>query len=145
MTTTVRRPARHLGLEEMRVRDVMTRDFIRLGTEVSLLEAFGAMVRSGVHHMPVVRANGRCLALLDMTTVVRRLPEDLVAQGAAPLVVPGSIGPLSVLVDEPLTSAAAAMHDVGSDACCAVDAHGRMVGLLTARDIVAAVGRAAPH
>lgn len=141
MTMTARRSTRQNGLADVRVRDVMTRDFFRVGTDVSLLEVFGAMVRSGVHHMPVVRANGRCLALLDLPTVVRRLPEDLVAQGTAPLVLPGAFGPLSVLVDELLPNAAAAMDDAGTDACCAVDARGRMVGLITARDIVAAVGR----
>ncbi|HET6818677.1 MAG TPA: CBS domain-containing protein [Mycobacteriales bacterium] len=143
MTTTAQPTVGHDALADIRVRDVMTRDFRRLTTEASLLEAFGAMVRSGVHHMPVIRPNGRCLALLDMTTVVRRIPEDLVAQGAAPLVLPGESSPLSVLAGERLTRAAAAMDDTGTDACCVVDDHGRMIGLLTARDVVAAVGRAA--
>jgi len=128
-----------LSLDAVRVCEVMTRDFVRLTPDVSLLEAFGAMVRSGVHHMPVVRADGRCLVLLDMTTVLRRLPEDLVAQGTAPLCPPGSAGPLSVLADAPLTFAAAVMDDAGADACCAVDAQGRMVGLLTARDVLRVV------
>lgn len=127
------------------VSDVMTRDFIRVTPEVSLLEAFGVMVRSGVHHLPVVGADGRCLVLLDMTAVIRRLPEDLVAQGTAPLRLPGSAGALAVLADEPLTRAAATMDDAGADACCAVDSHGTMVGLLTARDVLAAVGHGLPE
>lgn len=126
------------SLATFRVRDAMTADFVRVAPDVSILEAFAAMVRSGVHHLPVVNDDGRCTVLLDMATVVRRLPEDVVAQGRAPLRLPGSAGPLSVLADDPLTSAAAAMTDAAADACCAVDRRGRMVGLLTARDVVAA-------
>jgi CBS domain-containing membrane protein len=141
MTTTTERRVAPAARDGVRVRDVMSRDFVRVTEDVSLLEAFGVMVRVGVHHLPVVGPDGRCLVLLDMSTLVRRLPEDLIAQGAAPLRLPGAAGPLCVLADEPLARAAAAMDDAGADACCAVDPHGIMLGLLTARDVLAAVGR----
>ena len=57
----------------------------------------------------------------------------------------GAVGPLSVLADVPLTQAAVSMDAAGVDACCVVDVHGRLVGLVTARDVVAAVARAADH
>jgi CBS domain-containing protein len=119
----------------------MTRDFRCLTPDTFLLEAFAAMLGSHVHHLPVVGPDERCLLVLELTAVVRRLPEDLVAQGNAPLVSPGAIGPLSIRDDELLTRAAAAMTDAGTDACCPVDPLGRMVGLLTVCDVVAAVAR----
>lgn len=140
MATTLESAPRSVSLGGVLVRDVMTRDFIQLAPDTSLLGAFATMVQTHVHHIPVVNPDGRCLTLLELTGVVRRLPEDLVAQGSAPLVLPGSPGPLLVRADESLTHAAAAMNAAGTDACCVVDAPGHMVGLLTARDVVAAVG-----
>lgn len=139
MTVTVERRSTD-EIVRRPVANVMTRDIRRVPPEASVFEVFATMVRAQVHHVPVVRDDGRCVALLDFPAVVRRLPEALVTQGAAPLLLPGMSGPVEVLPAESLADAAAAMDASDVDACCVVDEHGVLLGLVTARDIVRSVG-----
>lgn len=124
---------------------VMSRNLVTAAPHSSLFEAFELMARNRVHHLPVVRQDGRCIALLDAVSVAERMPEAWVTRGGVALQQFGAVGPLSVLADVPLTQAAVSMDAAGVDACCVVDVHGRLVGLVTARDVVAAVARAADH
>ena len=124
---------------------VMTRELVTASPHSSLFEAFELMASNRVHHLPVVRRDGRCIALLDAVSVAERLPEAWVTRGGVALQRFGAVGPLSVLPDVSLSHAAVSMNAAGVDACCVVDVHGRLVGLVTARDVVAAVARAADH
>jgi len=140
------RPARRRdrsALLDLPVSTLMSRDIVRATPRSSLFDAFELMARAHVHHLPVVRADGRCVALLDAVSVAQRLPEAWVTRGGVGLHQLGEVGPLSVLPDQPLGKVAAAMDAAGVDACCVVDVHGRLIGLVTARDLIAALARAA--
>lgn len=119
--------------------EVMTRDFVRAAPEASLFVAFELLTQHGVHHLPVLTAEGRCVTMLDAIDVFGRLPEAWLHGEVTVLPRPGAAGPISVLPDTPLPRVAALMSNADVDACCVVDEHGRMLGLITARDIVAAV------
>lgn len=131
------------AIAEMTVESVMTRDFVAVGPDAPLLEAFALMLRHGIHHLPVVGSNGRCVGLLSFPDVVLRLPRALVDQGGSVMPEPGALGPILARSEQPLVQAAATMDSSAADACCVVDACGRMVGLLTARDVLRALARTA--
>ena len=125
---------------DLLVRDAMTREVISVGPDASLFTAFDLLMAHHVHHLPVVRADGRCVAILDAVTIAERMPQAWVTRGLTPLHQPnGKAGPPCVLADASLRSAAAAMDSAGVDACGVVDRHGVLVGLLTSRDLIAAV------
>jgi CBS domain-containing membrane protein len=132
------------AIAEMTVESAMTRDFVAVGPDAPLLEAFALMLRHEIHHLPVVGSNRRCVALLSFPDVVVRLPRALVDQGGSVMPDPGARGPILARSDQPLVQAAATMDSNAVDACCVVDACGRMVGLLTARDVLRALARAVP-
>lgn len=127
---------------ELPVSAVMSRNVVRAAPQSSLFEAFELMAHAHVHHLPVVRPDGRCVALIDAVSVAQRLPEAWVTRGGVALHQLGEVGPLSVLPDLPLAKVAASMDAAGVDACCVVDVHGRLIGLVTARDLIAALARA---
>jgi CBS domain-containing protein len=121
----------------------MSRSIVRASPHSSLFEAFELMTHAHVHHLPVVRDVGHFIALLDAVSVAQRLPEAWVMRDGVMLHQLATIGPLSVLAEVPVARAAEAMNAAGVDACCVVDVHGRLIGLLTARDVIAVVARAA--
>lgn len=124
----------------LRARDVMSQCLVSVGSDTTIFGAYDAILRHRVHHLPVVAADGSCLALLDVVGLAERMPEAWMTAGETPLWEPaGPAGPLSVLPDTPLREAAAHMDAAGVDACCVVDQHGRLLGLITARDVIAAV------
>jgi CBS domain-containing membrane protein len=131
------------SLLDLPVSAVMSRNVVRAAPQASLFEAFELMARAHVHHLPVVRPDGHCVALIDAVSVAQRLPEAWVTRGGVALHQLGEVGPLSVLPDVPLVKVAAGMDAAGVDACCVVDVHGRLIGLVTARDLIAALARAA--
>lgn len=131
------------ALLDLPVSSVMTRDVVHARQDTSLFEAFELMAHAHVHHLPIVRDDGHCVAMLDAVTVAQRLPEAWVTRGGVAVQQVGSVGPLSVLPDVTLAHAALAMDAAGVDACCVVDVHGRLIGVVTARDVIAVVARAA--
>jgi CBS domain-containing membrane protein len=137
------RTAGSRALLDLPVSSVMTRDVVHARLDTSLFEAFELMARAHVHHLPLVREDGHCVAMLDAVTVAQRLPEAWVTRGGVGLQHVGTVGPLSVLPDVTLAHAALAMDAAGVDACCVVDVHGRLIGVVTARDVIAVVARAA--
>ena len=123
----------------------MTRNVVSVTPDASIFVAYDIIRRHRIHHLPVVARNGTCLALLDVVTLAERMPEAWMSPGETPLWEPaGAVGPVSVLPDTPLRDAAADMDAAGVDACCVVDRHGRLLGLITARDVIATVAGRAP-
>jgi CBS domain-containing protein/uncharacterized protein (DUF2267 family) len=134
-----------LPVADVPVSAVMTTNLVTVGEDATLFDAFELMTHAHVHHLPVVRHDGRCVAVLDTASVARHLPEAWVSRTTPPLHGKTAARPVSVLAREPLSKAARVMNTAGVDACCVVDAHGLLLGLLTARDIVAAVAGAHAH
>ena len=105
----------------------------------TLLMAWEVMERSGQRHLPVVRPDGCCAGVLDgaelavacaapAATLSRRRVGDLVCGRRTVTVHP----------EESTLRAAAVMTEERMEALPVTDAHGRLTGLLTAQDYVAA-------
>jgi CBS domain-containing protein len=138
--TTCSMRAARLHQDGTRVGDVMTRDVVSVTPEASIFVAFDTLRRHRIRHLPIVRGDGHCVGVVDAVWITAHLPEALVSLDTTPLWRPGETAvPLSVLPDTPLRRAAAEMDDAGTDACCVVDRHGRLVGVLTCHDIIATV------
>ncbi|MCG0062051.1 CBS domain-containing protein [Streptomyces tricolor] len=126
-----------------------------IGEDETVLMAWEVVERSGQSHLPVVRQDGSCAGLLERAelavacadptvTLSRRSVRDLVRGRRTVTVHP----------EEPALRAAAVMTEEHRDALPVTDPHGRLTGLLTAQDYVAAAAglrrtagpaRQAPH
>lgn len=130
----------------LRAGDVMSLSPVAVAPETTVFSAYDTMLRRRIHHLPVVSPDGRCLVLLDLVELAARMPDALRTAGRTPLWDPaGTAGPLRVLPETPLRKVAAQMDAACADACCVTDEQGRLLGLITARDVIAAVaGRVRP-
>ena len=128
------------GHDRLTARDVMDRLFASVPPDASVFAAVDVIARHQVQHLPVLTADGRCLTIIEATTAFR-LALDACVHGGADLFDLGArVGPLCVLPGTSLTRMAEQMTTADVDACAVVDERGKMLGLVTARDIVAAVG-----
>ena len=122
---------------ETTVADVMAVRLITVEPTDSLLSAWELMARGEIHHLPVV-VHGRCVSILDDRLVASSLanllsrPRRRVADVMPPRV-------HCVLRDTSVRRAAEIMHEERSTAVPVVDEHMNLLGLVTDRDVVAAV------
>jgi CBS-domain-containing membrane protein len=127
--------------DALRVDDVMSVDLVTVAPDDSLLSAWELMSRGGIHHLPVV-VRGRCLSVLDDRIVAGALANPLARpRRRVADVMPARVH--CVLADAPLRRAAEIMFAERTTAVPVVDDHMRIVGLVTDRDVVAAVSRGA--
>jgi acetoin utilization protein AcuB len=131
----------------MKVRDVMTSAPLTVDPDVSLREATGLMTQKGIRHLPVVNRTGRLIGILtdrDITHAAfapalsellswnpRRLKAPRVRDAMTWSVV--TTDPEATLVQAGLTMF---QRRIGS---LPVVENGRLVGILTERDVFAAV------
>lgn len=126
-------------VESLRASDVMTTTLLTVAPDESVLMAYELMSRAGVHHLPVVSPHGHCLGLLDARTLMQEwYPAPLARQRRPVSALVGHRVP-SVRADDTLREVAEQMDVNEVDALPVVDEHGRLLGLVTSRDIVAAV------
>jgi acetoin utilization protein AcuB len=130
-----------------RVADLMTGPLLTLGHDASVAQAWGIMQARGVRHLPVLDADRRLIGILtdhDLRLVIlaRCLEEEpgALARTLARLRVDEimtwavvTIGP-----DADLREAARLMHQRGLGALPVADG-GRVVGMLTATDVIRAL------
>ena len=122
---------------ETSVADVMSRRLVAVGPEDSLLSAWELMARGDIHHLPVL-VHGRCMSVVDDRIVAGALanpiarPRRRVADVMPPRV-------HCVLADTPVRRAAEIMRDEHATAVPVVDERMNILGLVTDRDVVAAV------
>ena len=118
--------------------DLMTRDVVVASEADSLASAWELMVRGRFHHLPIMRGE-LCVGLLDDRTLVhvwspgslsrtRRCLGELLSPR------PPTVGPAT-----PLVELARRMQDYGTDALLVVDIDGRLMGVVTVTDVVAAL------
>jgi acetoin utilization protein AcuB len=131
----------------MKVRDVMTSDPLTVDPDISLREATGLMNQKGIRHLPVVNHAGRLIGILtdrDITHAAlvpalseflswdpRRLKAPRVRDAMTWSVV--TTDPEATLVQAGLTMF---QRRLGS---LPVVENGRLVGILTERDVLAAL------
>jgi CBS domain-containing protein len=133
MTTAAERPVRRATT----VADVMTERLVTVAPTDSLLSAWELMARGDIHHLPVV-VHGRCLSVLDDRTAAAALGDPLARpRRRVQDVMPARVH--CVLPDTTLRRAAEIMHLERATAVPVVDVAMRLLGLVTDRDVVAAV------
>lgn len=121
------------------VSDVMTRQPVTVGPEESLFAAWSLLSSGDVHHLPVV-SDGRCLAVLDDRTVAAAvMSAPTLRSRRVADVMPPRVH--CVLPGTTLRRAAGIMAMEHATAVPVVDGTLRLVGLVTHRDVVAAVAR----
>ena len=124
---------------ELTARDVMTSTFISVSPDETPFTAYAVITKHRIHHLPVITNEGKCVAMLDAVIALARASEGLL-HGHVKLIELQGVGtPVYVSLNAPLREIAGQMTAMCADACCVVDERERMVGLITARDIVAAV------
>lgn len=117
---------------DLRVKSVMSQRLIGISPDASLELALRAMTQSGVRHLPVV-VKGRCLGLLHESDLLWRL-------WAHPGV-PANAGDCSrrpapvVDLEDDVAHAAMIIDGGGTDAAIVTE-RGRVVGIITATDLV---------
>jgi CBS domain-containing protein len=136
----------------VQARDVMSRDVITVGPEGSVKRAADVMAEGGFAALPVVDGDGRLVGMVAEADVLRhRLPPDprLHVRRAGPSI--ESAPPL--LVDGVLTAGVRTVEasaDIADVARMFVDEHlrsvpvlehGRMVGIVSRRDLLGVLGR----
>ena len=102
--------------------------------------AWELMRQGGYHHVPVVGVDGHCIGVLDAETMAAvwdgggpdrmRMPVSTVV---------GHQSPPRVLETDSVAATARAMLAARADFVAVIDTDDRLVGLVTARDLVAAV------
>ncbi|GAA4147370.1 CBS domain-containing protein [Actinomadura keratinilytica] len=132
---TTRRPP-----DQRTVAEVMTTDLLTVTAEETVPMAWELMCRARVHHLPVVDGGGRCLGVVDAATLTATWEPSspLGARRAVTTLLPRR-GPMCVRPEATLAQAAAAMLAVERDYVTVIGEHGELVGLVTARDLVAAL------
>lgn len=135
-----------MTFEERPVSDVMSDEVLTVAAEESTLMAWELMRQAGYHHVPVVGADGRCIGVLDAETMAAvwdgggpdrmRMPVSTIV---------GHHRPPHVAPSDSVAAAARAMLAAALDFVAVTDESDRLVGIVTARDLVAAVaGRTRP-
>jgi CBS domain-containing protein len=119
------------------VADVMSVRLMTIRPDDSLLSAWELMARGDIHHLPVV-VDGRCLAVLDDRIVAGALANPLARpRRCVADVMPARVH--CVVADTSVRRVAELMRIERATAVPVVDEHMKLLGLVTDRDIVAAV------
>jgi CBS domain-containing protein len=121
------------------VADLMSTAVYAVAQDETVLMAWEILERTGFHHLPVVHPDGHCVGLLGRDELAAACSEP--ATSLSSRRVRGLLrGRRSAVVqaEDPVRKAATMMISTGADALPVVGDHGILVGLLTARDIVAA-------
>ncbi|MES4891565.1 CBS domain-containing protein [Streptomyces sp. NPDC096012] len=124
--------------EQPTVRGLMDAAPYSISEDESVLMAWEVMERAEQRHLPVVRGDGCCAGLLEraeLAVVCAAAAATLSSRRVRDLV--HARRTVTVHPEESVLRAAAVMTAEDLDALPVTDPHGRLVGLLTARDYVA--------
>ncbi len=113
-------------LMTLRVKDVMTRRVICVGEDQNMSEAAGLFLEKGISGAPVVDAEGCCVGMLSAFDYVRRAHFTQTAPD------PGAL-------TDTLLAAARLMCEKHVHRLPVLDLDNKLVGLITAMDVVAAL------
>lgn len=131
-------------VNELPVTDVMSRALLTVGPNETVLMAWELVNRAAFHHLPVVAPNGRCLGILGATELAVACASSALARRQVATLLRGRRA-RSVSVNDTAGDAAKVMTAERTDAIPVLDSDGVLVGLVTARDLVAAMaGRRTP-
>ncbi|MEU1405739.1 CBS domain-containing protein [Streptomyces sp. NPDC005728] len=124
-------------VENPEVRTLMDTGPYSVSEDETLLMAWEVLERSGQRALPVVRGDGCCAGVLNRAELAVACTGAALSGGRVRDLV-HSRRTARIHPEESLSHAAAVMTEEDTDALPVTDSHGRLVGLLTARDYVAA-------
>ncbi|MGW1894308.1 CBS domain-containing protein [Streptomyces sp. NPDC002004] len=138
-------PATERAVMALPVGEVMRTGVAAVAAEETVLVAWELLERTGVSHLPVVLPDGRCSGLLTRSDVAVACcaPAAVLSTQDVHTLLSGR-RTAAVRVDMSVRKAAATMTDNECDAVPVLGESGRLVGLLTASDVVAAFVRHPP-
>jgi CBS domain-containing membrane protein len=128
------------SLEERSVVEVMSTEVLTVAATETTLMAWELMRQGGYHHVPVLTPDGYCIGVLDAETMaaawdgggpdrMRKPVSTVVGQRTLP----------HVGVEDSVATAARTMLAAELDFVPVTDGDERLVGLVTARDLIATV------
>ncbi|MCW3480883.1 HPP family protein [Neisseriaceae bacterium JH1-16] len=135
----------------IRCADIMSRDLITVAAETGLQEAWRKLRRHRIRALPVVDDEHRVLGMLALVDFLKRLdgqPEGLrtrlmklLGQGGRAATVASIMTTpvVCVTADQPIVDAVPLLSDRGLHHLPVLDAQGRLVGLVTQSDLIAAL------
>ncbi|MFF3585271.1 CBS domain-containing protein [Streptomyces mirabilis] len=125
--------------ERLSVGALMNEAPYSISEDETLLLAWEVVERSGQRHLPVVRQDGCCAGVLDRAELAVACADPAVTLSCRTVrdLVHGR-RTVTVHPEESTLRAAAVMTEEDMDALPVTDPHGRLTGLLTAQDYVAA-------
>jgi predicted transcriptional regulator len=131
-------------LLSLRVGDVMNRRVVQISKEQTLQEAARTYCDKEISGAPVVDGDQRCVGILSANDFVRCFAARKPASDEAGSLVGRHMtqSVRSITADEPLLAAARQMCDEHIHRLPVLDAEGRVAGMLTSLDIVAALVQA---
>lgn len=146
--------AYHRRFGEMRCEDCMSRDVVAVTADMSQREAWGLLRRHKIKALPVVDAQRRLLGIITLTDLLRG--HDLTSLESARRTVAGllrgqrlsRVGSVmtrrvtSATSDQPLISLIPILSNASLHHVPIIDQAGRLVGMLTQSDLLAALYRA---
>lgn len=122
------------------VTELMTDRIVAIVPEARLKVALRLMAAQRVRHLPVVDGD-RCVGVLLDTDIAHLLAHTPTVTRTPPLTVAEVCRRAPLLSPrDRRTTAATRMHELGTDAALVID-DGRLVGLVTASDIVRSLAR----
>lgn len=124
--------------------ELMTSPLLTVRQDATIWTAWGMLYGSDHRHLVVVDYHRRPIGILDEGTITREWPAGPIAPHRTRVydLASRSIVPLAGRNDD-ISSVARAMVRADVDAVPVVDAHGALLGLVTARDLVALVAECA--
>jgi Predicted transcriptional regulator, contains C-terminal CBS domains len=126
-------------LEDRTVAEVMTRRLLTITAEDSMLMAWEVMRRGRYHHVPVVTDDGHLIGVLDTETLASQWEEGPDRNRRPVRSLLRERWCVSVKATDPVTTAARIMTHHEIDVVSVTDSSGRLIGLVTARGLLAAL------
>ena len=119
---------------------VMRTAAVMIAVDETVLVAWELLERSGSRHLPVVRPEGRCVGLLDRADVAVACAAPAASLSGLRVgdLLPGH-RPALIHVGQTVRHAVDLMSYTEADALLVLEEDGRLAGVLTAADIVAAL------
>lgn len=119
------------NFEEDQLSLIMKKNCITIGPDASLAEAAAVFSEKRIHRLPVVE-EGRLVGIITPTDLLKEVKEMKTAMTAEAVIRTTCV---TAYVDEPLTYTIAAMRISDVSAVPVLDGFGKLVGILTDRDL----------
>ncbi|GIH07878.1 hypothetical protein Rhe02_59450 [Rhizocola hellebori] len=131
----------HARLARQPIVKVMTQPPVLISDRELLEDALVRMINSGLRHLVVVDATGRCVGVLSDRAIAAVWASDFNALAVRTIASALGPAPETVCVLDEVIDAAKLMGANGIDAVAVTDTEGRPVGIVTGGDLVALLAK----